>query len=226
MRHAEIVTLGLFCAIAQCARADLPPMNSGGSETVWRADEFPAPVGAASEVLGAPKILRDAGGAYAQFDGRSDGYIVPSNPLAGWRAFTIEVLLNPDPTGPVAQRYLHIEDSDGTRMTMETRLTAAGQWALDTFLQAGNSKSALLDEKLLHAAGRWHWAALRYDGRKMESFVDGQKQLEGLVVFPPMKPGRTSIGVRLNRVYWYKGAIREIIFHPVAVADASLHQSR
>jgi hypothetical protein len=40
-----------------------------------------------------------------------------------------------------------------------------------------------------------------------------------------MKAGRTSIGVRLNRVFWYKGAIREIIFHPVAVADASLHQS-
>ena len=106
---------------------------------------------------------------------------------------------------------------------MELRLTAAGQWALDTFLLSGTSQSALLDQKRLHPAGRWHWAALRYSEGRMESFVDGRKELEGRVDFKPMKPGRTSVGVRLNRVYWYKGAIREIIFHLVEAADSSLH---
>lgn len=222
MRLLSLAALGVACAAANCAGADLPPV-SGGAETVWRADDFSAPGGAAAAVLGDPKILRDAGGAYAVFAGKSDGYIIPANPLAGWAQFTVEVLLDPDPAGPQAQRFLHIEDSSGNRLTMETRVTPAGQWALDTFLLAGKSSRALLDQKRLHAAGRWHWAALRYDGRRMESFVDGQKELDGLVEFAPMGPGRTSIGVRLNRVYWYKGAIREIIFHPTALADGSLH---
>lgn len=223
MRYTKIVALGMLCAAAQFSRADLPPVPNGGSETVWRADDFPAPGGAAAGVLGEPTILRDIAGSCALFNGRSDGYIIPANPLAGWREFTVEVLLNPDPTGPQAQRFLHIEDALGGRLTLETRLTPAGQWALDAFLLAGNSRRALLDEKRLHPAGRWHWVALRYDGHRMESFVDGAKELEGLVEFAPMKPGRTSIGVRLNRVFWYKGAIREIVFHPLAVADASLH---
>jgi hypothetical protein len=218
----NLAALGVACAAVNCAGADLPPA-SGGPETVWGADYFPAPGGATAEILGNPRILRDVGGAYAVFGGRSDGYVIPANPLAGWPQFTVEVLFDPDPEGPPAQRFLHIEDSSGNRLTMETRVTPAGQWALDTFLLAGKSSRALLDQKRLHPAGRWHWAALRYDGRKMESFVDGQKELEGPVEFAPMKPGRTSVGVRLNRVFWYKGAIREIIFHPVAVADRSLH---
>ncbi|MGD1030604.1 MAG: LamG-like jellyroll fold domain-containing protein [Opitutaceae bacterium] len=223
MRNAEMAALVLLCAIAPCARADSPPVPAGGSETVWRADEFLAPGGIASEILGRPKISRDAAGPYALFDGRSDGFVIPSNPLAGWGEFTVEVLLNPDPAGPQAQRYLHVEDAGGSRLMMELRLTAAGQWALDTFLLSGASQCALLDEKRLHPAGGWHWAALRYSKGRMESFVDGRKELEGRVDFKPMKAGRTSVGVRLNRVYWYMGAIREIIFHPVAVADSSLH---
>ena len=218
----NLAALGVLCAAANCARAGLPPASSG-AETVWRADDFPAPGGATAALLGDPKIIRDADGAYAVFAGKSDGYVVPANPLAGWGQFTIEVLLDPDPAGPQAQRFLHIEDAGGSRLTMETRVTAAGLWALDTFLLSGKSSRALLDQTRLHPAGRWHWVALRYDGRKMESFVDGQKELDGLVDFAPMKPGRTAVGVRLNRVFWYKGAIREIIFHPTAVADRSLH---
>jgi hypothetical protein len=225
MRRAPIASFGLLCAAAVCARADSAPVFSGGSDTVWRADGFPAPGGAAAGILGRPKILVDAAGSFASFDGRSDGFVIPSNPLAGWRVFTVEVLLDPEPAGPQAQRFLHIEDAEGRRLTMEIRLTPTGQWALDAFLLAGNSRRTLLDEKRLHPAGQWHWAALRYDGSEMESFVDGRKELEGPVEFTPMKPGRTSIGVRLNRVFWYKGAIREIIFHPAALEDAALHKA-
>jgi hypothetical protein len=225
MLNAWIAVLGLICATAQFTRADLAPIPSAGPETVWRADDFLAPGGAKAEVLGGPKILRDDAGSYAFFNGRTDGFVIPSAPLAGLRAFTVEVLLNPDPGGPQAQRFLHMEDSEGRRLTMEIRLTPAGRWALDTFLLAGSSRRALLDEKLLHTSGGWHWVALRYDGRTMESFVDGRKELDGRVDFTPMGPGRTAIGVRLNRIFWYRGAIREIIIHPVALAGPSLQSA-
>jgi hypothetical protein len=40
-----------------------------------------------------------------------------------------------------------------------------------------------------------------------------------------MQDGQMSIGVRLNQVFWYKGAIREVRFHPVALAPAVLQRT-
>ena len=39
-----------------------------------------------------------------------------------------------------------------------------------------------------------------------------------------MKPGRTSLGVRLNQVFWFKGAIREVRIHPAALDAAALQR--
>jgi hypothetical protein len=58
----------------------------------------------------------------------------------------------------------------------------------------------------------------------MTHYVDGERELTGEVEFPPMTTGRTSIGVRQNRVSWFKGAIAEVRFTPVALpADQLLH---
>ena len=37
-----------------------------------------------------------------------------------------------------------------------------------------------------------------------------------------MLAGKTSLGVRQNLVYWFKGSLREVRFHPVALASAAL----
>ena len=31
------------------------------------------------------------------FNGKNDGYIIPLNPVAGWKSFTVEALIRPDP---------------------------------------------------------------------------------------------------------------------------------
>ena len=82
----------------------------------------------------------------------------------------------------------------------------------------------LIDPKKIHPAGRWYWAALRFDGKHMSSFVNGEKELEGDVAFEPMSAGQTSVGVRLNRVFWFKGAISEVRFHPAAIAPEKLQR--
>ena len=123
-------------------------------------------------------------------------------------------------------RFQHIEDEHGNRATMEIRLTPAGRWSLDTFLLCGDNRRALLDPTRLHPAGRWTWVALRYDGRRMVSFVDGVKELEGAVNVTPFAAGRTALGVRLNQIYWFKGAIREVRFHPRALDAADLQRTK
>lgn len=192
------------------------------SPTIWRLDQIAAVGGHETRVLGEPRVVEGANGKAVRFDGVSDGVFVPSNPIAGWSAFTIEVLFRPEAGGLEEQRFFHIQDEREARVLLETRLTPDGQWALDTFLMDGENRLPLLDRALLHPADAWTWVALTYDGKQMTSFVNGKKELEGPVAFAPMKPGRTSLGVRQNEVFWFKGAIAEVRFHPKALAAEDL----
>jgi hypothetical protein len=58
----------------------------------------------------------------------------------------------------------------------------------------------------------------------MSSYVNRKKELEGKIDFPPMTIGDISIGVRLNKVNWFKGLIREIRFHPQALNTLAMQQ--
>jgi hypothetical protein len=63
---------------------------------------------------------------------------------------------------------------------------------------------------------------MEYDGKKMKSFVNGKKELEGEINFSAMTEGKISLGVRLNKVDWFKGQIKEIRFHPEALKSQGL----
>jgi hypothetical protein len=53
---------------------------------------------------------------------------------------------------------------------------------------------------------------MTYDGERFRSFVNGVEQGSAEVKLTPNGPGKTSIGVRQNRVYHFKGAMREARF--------------
>jgi len=179
--------------------------------------------GVKSEVSGAPRLLTAAeGGPGLYFDGGHDGLWLPLNPLAGRAQFTIEILVRPEAGGPGEQRFFHVEDGQGNRALLELRMLDPGAWCLDTFLRAGEAKRTLIDRNRRHAAGRWTWVALVFDGHVMSHYVDGVRELAGEVAFGPMGEGRTSLGVRQDRRAWFRGAIREIRIHPVAVSPEKL----
>ena len=198
---------------------------SAGEPTVWRLDQAARVGGHATEVLGAPRVVAETDGPAIWFNGASDGLLVPANPLAGLTQFTVEVLFRPAADGPAEQRFLHVQDGAGSRALIETRV-AGGTWALDTFLStpATGTKRTLLDMTKRHPAGRWTWVALVYDGRNMAHYIDGEKELEGEVAFPPMAAGQVSLGVRQNRVYWFKGGIREVRWHATALKAEELQR--
>jgi hypothetical protein len=209
--------------------AEIPPADN--DTIVWKLEDAGSVGGHPTTVFGAPRVIHEAGGAEIRFDGEVDGLIVPTNPLAGWRNFTVEVLLRPALVGGPEQRFIHLEDDAGRRLMFETRLTNNGEWALDTYLQPvplhieGSNDGMLLDRKLLHSAGCWHWAALVFDHGRMTSFVDGHEELSVSIGLTPMVTGRVGIGFRMNRLYWYKGDIREIRFHPTALPARMLAQA-
>ena len=193
---------------------------------VWRLDNLERIGGHAVEVIGGPRVSELAGGPGIVFDGTKDGLFVPAIPFAGAEHFTIEILFRPEADGLRAQRFLHVQDTQGYRALIETRLDGRGAWYLDTFICTGAEETgvALVEPKNLHPTGRWYWAALRYDGKMMAHFVNGRKELERAANFKPITDGKISLGVRQNKVYWFKGAIREVRFHREALPDDRLQR--
>lgn len=177
-------------------------------------------------ILGNPLITRDATGTALSFNGVNDGLVIPTIPIEGWTRFTIEVLFNPAADGPTDPRFIHFQDKDLNRGTFEVRVTPKGSWYLDAFLKNGKTSEGLtlIDSTRLHATNKWYWAAMVYDGKKMTSYVNAVQELEGNMNFVPMTTGEISIGVRLNKVNWFKGQIREIRFHPAALDQLALQR--
>ncbi len=187
----------------------------------WRLDNLSNIGGVPATLIGAPAVVATEIGPAVRFNGASDGLLLERNPLEGLSQFTIEVLLAPDTDGPVEQRFLHAQESEGeNRALVELRLNA-GRWALDSYVRHGDTQLTLLDLSKTHRAGEWHVSATTFDGAMMRHFVDGVEQGSGAVAFRPLGRGRTSIGVRQNRVSWFKGRI-----HTVRITPSALPPSR
>src|SRR5688572_28975308 len=180
----------------------------------WRLDNLQRAGADAIEIIGAPAVVQTEIGPAIQFNGTSDGLLIPRNPIEGAPKFTIEVLFAPDSDGAVEQRFLHVQENDGeNRALIELRLNG-GRWALDTYLRHDQAQLTLLDPARTHAAASWRVASLTFDGTTQRHYVDGVEQGFGSVAFLPLRGGRTSIGVRQNRVSWFKGRIHTVRISP------------
>lgn len=174
----------------------------------WKIDNLKSIGGNAVEVLGSPRVVKTDRGKAVAFDGVRDGIFIKVNPLAGADKFTIEAIFRPDTGGEKEQRWLHIEDTENveSRALLETRLNGE-EWFLDSFLKSGDNRMPLLAENFKHPTGRWYHVALVYDGTEMRHYIDGKLEMSGKMDFKRFGKGRTSIGVRQNKIYWFKGAV-------------------
>ena len=204
----------LFILVLPSCIAERAAVHTGSVE--WRLEEFEVTPSGITKT-GNPGLIDSPYGKAIAFDGKDDAFFIETNPLQGLRSFTVEAIMCPDKHGPPEQRFLHIGEVRGDRMLLETRLTEDGQWYLDTYLQSGSSQKALLDENLLHPAGRWYHVALVVDDGKMVNYINSKPELEANIDFAPINSGKTSIGVRLNKVSWFKGAIYKIVITPKAL---------
>lgn len=201
--------------------------------TRWLLNDVKSVGGLPAEIWGSPKLApaaktSDAAKAAGlQFNGKNDALLLPVVPIAGWSEFTIQALFAPDADGQHEQRFLHFEDDAHRRGLLEIRVTPQGSWYLDTFLFANeDQKLALIDPSKLHPCGKFYWVALTFKNGRMTHFVNGMKECEGSVQLEPMlSTGRTSIGVRQNKISWFKGVIREFRFDPQAIAQEGLERA-
>jgi lysophospholipase L1-like esterase len=180
--------------------------------STWKIDNLKEIGGSSLTITGTPRVIKDSTGKAISFDGKGDGLLVDKNPIAGARAFTIEGIFRPDAGGDFEQRWLHVQDDKiDNRALLEIRVSGT-EWFLDTFIKSDENRLTLFAEKFKHPVGRWYHVALVFDGAIMRHYVDGQEEMSGPLSSSPLGPGKTSLGVRMNHVSWFKGAIREVRF--------------
>ena len=181
--------------------------------TVWLIDNLESIDGHEIEVVGSPALIETPAGKAGEFDGEGDARFVDVHPLAGLEVFTVEVIFRPYADGLKEQRFFHMqEDGSDDRVLFETRLTGDNQWFLDTFIRSGEGSYVLFAEDFKHPIGPWYHAAIVMDDEKVRHYVNGELELEKEIDFTPHTQGRTSLGVRINTVHWYKGAMSKARF--------------
>jgi hypothetical protein len=195
------------------------------SATTWRFDNLETIAGNPVEVVGAPQLIDTPAGKAIHFNGATDVIYLPVHPLAGAATFTWEVVFRPD-GGHEEQRFFHLQEinpatgEDGdSRMLFELRVIG-DEWCLDGFVKSGENGLTLIDRTKLFPIGRWYRATLVYDGHNLRAYVGSALQGEGPLPFVPQNAGRTSVGMRINKVSPFHGAVLLARMTPTALAPA------
>jgi hypothetical protein len=205
-------------------------------DVTWQFDRLDNIGGNPAHVDGQPKIITTPAGQAVLFDGVHDGLFVDKHPLAGFSQFTFEALVRPDGGDP-AQRWFHLAETDprtgldattdpnnptadkNSRFTFELRVDG-DRCYFESFTHGPGYQSALIDKTKTHPLGQWYVVTQTYDGQTHRSFVNGVLEKEGPIAYVPQGPGRSSVGVRINHVSYFKGAVMRAHFAPRALAPS------
>ena len=179
---------------------------------VWTFDRLEIIGGHKTTVLGQPKIIDSPVGKAVEFDGVDDALFIDNHPLAGAESFTWEAIFRPD-GGQREQRWFHLSELDAAtgadtenRMLFEIR-AIDDKWFLDSYNQSGEANATLMNKTALHPLGAWYHVASVYDGKRFSNYVDGIREGSADVSLAPHRPGHASVGVRINKVFYFKGAV-------------------
>jgi len=160
-------------------------------------------------VVGNPTEIDSPYGRAVQFNGKDDAIFIDEMPLKDLSEITIEMIIRFDSGGSLEQRYFHTGTMKKDRVLMEMR-SNADTWYLDGMFESRKKWVVLISPELTHPLDEWYHIAFTVKNGEQATFVNGQKELEGDVDFSPIKKGKTSIGVRQNKISWFKGAIYSI----------------
>jgi hypothetical protein len=219
--YCAVVTV--LCVLA-AGRAVPVSAGTEADQETWIFDNVDRIGGHTATVLGHPRVIDSPAGKAVEFNGIDDAILIGVHPLAGARTFTWEAVFRPD-GGNAEQRWFHLEENpaDGSgannRMLFEIRVVD-GRWCLDAFDKSSSGQKTLIDRGKLQDVGVWYHVAAVYDGQEFRSYINRSLQSAGPVQLAPQGEGRTAIGVRMNRVNYFKGAIHMARFTRRALAPA------
>ena len=189
---------------------------------IWTFDRLSDIGGHPTSIEGAPTLIDTAAGKAVLFDGANDVMFVSNHPLANAATFTIEAVFRLD-GGAFEQRWLHLAEADpvhgdaqSPRTLFEVRVVETG-WYLDAFTTGPGYNKALVVPEQTFPVGRWYAVQQTFDGKIYRAYVNGALQAEADLDYKPQGAGRTAIGMRINKVTPFKGAVLNARFTPRAL---------
>ena len=204
--------------VSACATVGRPAAR----QTVWTFDRLSDIGGERTMVEGGPALIDSPYGQAVLFDGVDDALFIDRHPLAGAQTFTFEALFRPD-GGAFEQRWFHLAEEapagqppSQTRFLFEIRVVG-DRWYLDAFTRGPGYNHTLIFPERLYPCGQWFHVAQTFDGATYRAYVDGVLQGQAPLAFTPQGPGRASVGCRMNRVNFFKGAVRQARFTHAAL---------
>jgi Concanavalin A-like lectin/glucanases superfamily len=221
-RLIATVSCLVLCTFAAMGSAQQP------ASTTWTFDRLDSIGGAKTTVEGNPRVIDTPLGKAVEFDGVDDAMWIEQHPLAGAATFTFEAIFRPD-GGAFEQRWFHLAQRDAKtgvlaspehaktgqdanpRFLFEIRVVE-NNWYLDAFVNGPGYNRALIVKDKVHPVGQWYHAAQTYDGKMFRSYVNGVLQAEAEIAFTPQGEGASSVGTRINRRNYFKGAVRQARF--------------
>jgi hypothetical protein len=216
---AALGGLPLLPSFAAAPRADAP------AQSLWVFNRLDRVGGLPVRIEGAPKLIDSPQGTALQFNGVDDALFIDQHPLAGAATFTFEALIRPD-GGAFEQRWFHLSSDEpppapgqkpaATRFLFEIRVVD-NEWYLDAYTRGPGYAQTLVFPDKRYPVGQWYHVAQSFDGRFYRAYVNGQLQEEAEIAFQPQGPGKSSVGARINRVNYFKGAIRAARFTHAAL---------
>jgi hypothetical protein len=208
----------IFCILV--FGAAVRGQGDSDAAVVWTFDRLDRIGGHPTTVLGSPRVIDTSIGKAMEFDGIDDALFVEVHPLAGAKTFTWEAIFRPD-GGDREQRWFHLQEAGSeNRMLFEIRVVG-DRWFLDSFNFSTTGSGTLMNKSSLHPVGAWYHVAAVYDGRIFRNYVKGVQDGEVEVALAPQGSGRSSIGVRINLVNYFKGTIHSARFTRRALAPAA-----
>jgi hypothetical protein len=223
LRLRSLSAFAIWMSLLASSTSMLFAAGPGANQSeVWTFDHLDKVAGFATTILGHPHLVKTPMGKAVQFDGVGDALFVNENPLANVEAFTFEVIFRPELGGAEEQRWFDISELDPktgvdeepnreNRYQFEIRVIG-DQWCLESLVRTPKGGKQIIDRKLVHPLDVWHHVAMVYDGKEYRSYINHVLEGKAAANLAPIGPGHTSIGVRINKVYYFKGSVREARF--------------
>ena len=207
---AQAFILGAILCVWQTASAQTCAPPPAGLVNFWPGDR------SANDFIGANHGVLTNGAAFTDsakvgpafiFDGVDDYVATPSMNIGS--NFTVELWINPT----TAAGYEELIGNNASSANFGVLYFVNDRVE---YWQSGGIKAFTPGNSV--PLNTWTHVALVYDGTTMRHYVDGKEELSGPLTIEPLTAGRTSMGVRMNRVFWFKGAIRKARFTRSALA--------
>jgi len=216
-RYLGNIFMNLFLKYLLLISISLPLHSQKANEPssyLWEIDNLSKIGGYPISVFGNPTVKKFPEGTAIVFDGIDDGMIIQGCPINKSSEFTIEIIFKPDSSFPnnVEQRFLHIQkpNFEHRRMLLELRLNEKNGWIVDTHVRADSALLTSLAKEYPHPVDQWYYVAFVYKNGIATHYVNGRKEMSGLIQYIPVDSAHVSLGMRMNQRSFFKGAIKTV----------------